>query len=528
MGHELKHISEIRPNPYIDEFYGEFSFQNQDNILLYNDIAENGILEDIKITKNGLIISGNRRYYCAKKCVNISKIPVEIIDIEDEDVSENLIVSYQLHRTKTIIQVAKEYEIIGKKFKIRQGKGNEIQNKEGTGKRIELLSNTKHKRTSLEKVITSHKMLLNLDSKLDEESAWKELENLYKSKSVDGAVIYLKNVVGEKKNEEKSKDIKLNSYDSFKIYNMSCENLSDIIEDKTIDCICSSPPYPNSIRTYSEDGKNIKKGTKKNELKQLGQENTIEEYIEKMVTYVRECVRTLKPTGSIWINIMDVRKDGNYLNVPEKLLLAIEKEGLITAQKCIWFKNNPPFDNNKGFQQSMEHIFHFVKDAKEYKWVNNWFNKADEFLGKITYGGDSKKSEKRNEEKERKFRNVFFYQTNKDDRNNNDGVGIANSVIKTDVNNTSYIKSMLNSHGFALQHNALYDLEIPMICILSTTEKGDSVMDIFSGLATTGLIAYANECKYIGIEQSGVYSAQSIVRFEDFLLKNPNIKRLDN
>ena len=53
-------------------------------------------------------------------------------------------------------------------------------------------------------------------------------------------------------------------------------------------------------------------------------------------------------------------------------------------------------------------------------------------------------------------------------------------------------------------------------------------MDIFSGLATTGLIAYANECKYIGIEQSGVYSAQSIVRFEDFLLKNPNIKRLDN
>jgi DNA modification methylase len=74
----------------------------------------------------------------------------------------------------------------------------------------------------------------------------------------------------------------------------------------------------------------------------------------------------------------------------------------------------------------------------------------------------------------------------------------------------------------------LFDFEIAAVCILSTAEKGDSVMDIFSGLATTGLIAYANECNYIGIEQSGVYGAQSIVRFEDFLLKNPQIQRIEN
>ena len=527
MRYELKQISEIRPNPFIEEFYGAFSFQNYEDIQLYNDIIESGIKQPIKVTNSGLIISGNRRYYCAKFSTRFDTIPVLIDDIEDDKVTEYMIVTHQLQRRKTIIQIAKEYEIIGIKYKIRQGKGNVIENKEGTGKRIELLSNTEYKRTNIEKVIKSQRLLKKINIKLDDITAWKKLEDLYKSKSVDGVYNYLKNTIGEKQNEEESKKIDLNKYDSFKIHTQSCEDLSEIVKDKTIDCVCTSPPYPSSIRTYSEDGKSVKSGVKKSNLKQYGQEDTIKEYIDKMVLSVRECIRTLKPTGSIWINIMDVRREGNYLNVPEKLLLAIEKEGLITAQKCIWFKNNPPFDNNKGFQQSMEHIFHFVKDAKEYKWVNNWFNKADEFLGEITYGGDSKKSEKRNEEKERKFRNVFFYQTNKDDRNNNDGLGIANSVIKTDVNNTSYIKSMLNSHGFSLQHNALYDLEIPMICILSTTEKGDSVMDIFSGLATTGLIAYANECKYIGIELSGVYSAQSIVRFEDFLLKNPNIKILD-
>jgi hypothetical protein len=49
-------------------------------------------------------------------------------------------------------------------------------------------------------------------------------------------------------------------------------------------------------------------------------------------------------------------------------------------------------------------------------------------------------------------------------------------------------------------------------------------MDVFSGLASTGLIAYCNHCEYIGIEQSGVYSAQSIIRFEDFIETNPYVK----
>jgi DNA modification methylase len=367
--------------------------------------------------------------------------------------------------------------------------------------------------------LTSFKLVEELDNKIDDDSAWEKLEELNKSKSISAIETYLKNIVGEKKNEKKVKNLKLNNHDSFKIYTRSCEDLSDIVKDQTINCVCSSPPYPNSIRTYSEDGKSVNKGFKKRNLKQLGQEDTIKEYIEKMVVYVRECIRTLKSTGSIWINIMDVRKDGNYLNVPEKLLLALEKEGLITAQKCIWFKNNPPYDNNNLFQPSMEHIFHFVLDAKKYKWRDNWFDEADEFLGRITYGDKDKK---------RKFRNVFFYPSNKVERNENDGAGMVNSLIETNVINNSYLKKLLSSKGLTLLHNALFDFEIPMICILSTTDIGDTVMDIFSGLGTTGLIAYCNQCDYIGIEQSGVYSAQSIIRFEDFLEKNPQIQRIEN
>ena len=512
---EIKNISEIRPNPFIEEFYGKFSLQNFEDIQLFGNIEKNGVEQPIKITNSGLIISGNRRYYCAKHSNLFNTIPVLIEDIEDDEVTEYMIVSLQLQRTKTEIQVAKEYMIIGNYYDIGRGKGD----KEGKQKREELLTNTKCSSSTIKRVLTSHKLIKELDNKIDDDSAWEELEKLNKSKSISAIESYLKNIVGEKKNEKKLNNIQLNNHDSFKIYTRSCEDLSDIVEDQTIDCVCTSPPYAGSIRTYSEDGKNVKKGVKKNKLKQLGQEDTIKEYIDKMVVYVRECIRTLKPTGSIWINIMDVRKDGNYLNVPEKLLLALENEGLITAQKVIWFKNNPPYDNNNVFQPSMEYIFHFVLDAKKYKWRDNWFDETDEFLGQITYGDKDKK---------RKFRNVFFYESNKDERNDNDGVGMVNSILETNVINNSYLKNLLEKRGFYLQHNALFDFEIPMVCILSTTEKGDSVMDIFNGLATTGLIAYANECNYIGIEQSGVYSAQSYVRFEDFLLKNPKIQRIEN
>ena len=519
MRYEELPISNIRPNPFIDKFYGAFSLQSENDILLFENIVENGIKTPLLVTKSGLIISGNRRYYCGKFCSKIKSIPVIIEDIEDDEVTEYMIVSLQLQRIKTEIQIAKEYQIIGDYYEIKRGKGNEEQNKEGRKKRDELMSQSNSSESSIKRVLKSHKLIKELDDKLDNDSAWKKLEELFKSKSAHSILTKLENIVGEKNNEKILKNLKLNNHDSFKIYTRSCEDLSDIVEDQTINCVCSSPPYAGSIRTYSEDGKNVKKGVKKSNLKQLGQEDTIKEYIDKMVVYVKECVRTLKTTGSIWINIMDVRKEGNFLNVPEKLLIALENEGLITAQKCIWFKNNPPYDNNKLFQPSMEHIYHFVLDAKKYKWIDNWFDESDDFLGRITYG---------DKEKKRKFRNVFFYPTNKDERNDIDGAGMVNSMLETNVINNSYLKKLLESKGFYLQHNALFDLEIPMICVLSTTEKGDSVMDIFSGLATTGLIAYANECKYIGIEQSGVYGAQSIVRFEDFLLKNPEIIRLDN
>lgn len=514
------HKSKLRPNHFIDRFYGKFSFQYYEDVQFFKNIQENGIKVPLSVTKSGLIISGNRRYYCAMQLSDIQEVPVIVEDIEDSDITEHLIVSLQLYRVKNDVQLAKEYKIIGDYYEIKRGKGNEKNKKKGRQERENLLENGNVSESTIKRIVKSHQLIMEIKN-IDEDTAWAELTKLRVQKKMEPNKILnqLKEIIGEQENDKVARKVEDPADKYFKIFSRSCEDLSDIIDDDTIDCVCTSPPYYSGIRTYSEDGKNIKKGVKKEELEQLGHEKKPEEYVEKMVRYINECRRTLKKTGSIWINIMDIRKEGKYFNVPEKLLIALEKEGFITAQKCIWFKNNPPYDNNNVFQPSMEHIFHFVLDSKAYKWVDDWYDSADEFIGKITYG---------HKEKKRKFRNIFFYPSNKDDRNINNGAGFVNSMLETNVINNSYLKNLLVKRGFYLQHNALFDLEVPMVCVLSTTEERDSVLDIFSGLATTGIIAYANYCKYIGIELSSVYSAQSIVRFEDFLEKNPKIKRLSN
>ena len=37
---EIKNISEIRPNPFIEEFYGKFSLQNFEDIQLFGNIKK--------------------------------------------------------------------------------------------------------------------------------------------------------------------------------------------------------------------------------------------------------------------------------------------------------------------------------------------------------------------------------------------------------------------------------------------------------------------------------------------------------
>jgi DNA modification methylase len=212
---------------------------------------------------------------------------------------------------------------------------------------------------------------------------------------------------------------------------------------------------------------------------------------------------------------MDSSKDGIVQRIPDKLINAYEGTGDVTfIQYIYWYKRNviPRYENEKKFQTSLEYILHFVKDPKKYKWFN-WVDKNDKFYGDLVIGGDGKN---------KVFRNVLIYPDPKEQLNNDEYLNAAGLIQSNAINNHK-LNQLLEEKGYKLQHNALYSVEIPMMCILSTTNKGDTVLDPWSGMGTTGIVAYANDCKYYGFDISEVYTAQASVRIQDFLMNNPNL-----
>jgi DNA modification methylase len=102
----------------------------------------------------------------------------------------------------------------------------------------------------------------------------------------------------------------------------------------SIDCCVTSPPYY-ALRDYFVAG-------------QIGLEPSVDDWVRDLVGVMREVARVLKPAGSLWLNLGDsFSKHQKYgapaksmLAAPERLLLALMKDGWIVRSKVIWAKPN--------------------------------------------------------------------------------------------------------------------------------------------------------------------------------------------
>lgn len=92
-----------------------------------------------------------------------------------------------------------------------------------------------------------------------------------------------------------------------KVYEGNCLDLFKELDDESIDCVITSPPYW-QLRDYKWDG-------------QWGLEPTFQEYLEHLWQMIDEVYRVLKPTGTAWINLGDTYSTnsgsmGSELNQP--------------------------------------------------------------------------------------------------------------------------------------------------------------------------------------------------------------------
>ena len=101
--------------------------------------------------------------------------------------------------------------------------------------------------------------------------------------------------------------------------------------------------------------------------KQLGLEQTPEEYVENMVAVFREVWRVLRDDGTLWLNLGDSYNGKQLIGIPWRVAFALQADGWYLRNDIIWHKPNPmPESVRDRCTKSHEYIFLLTKSAKYY------------------------------------------------------------------------------------------------------------------------------------------------------------------
>lgn len=225
----------------------------------------------------------------------------------------------------------------------------------------------------------------------------------------------------------------------------------------------TSPPYW-GLRDYDADG-------------QIGSEQNLDDYIQKLVRVFRELRRVLKDDGTLWLNIGDCYTSGDrtwrapdkknparamsyraptpdglkpkdLIGVPWRVAFALQSDGWYLRSELIWHKPNVHPESVKDRPtRSHETIFLLSKNEDYY-----YDYKA------ITEAGAN--GEPKNK------RSVW----------------------------------MINTEPFKDAHFATFPPKLIEPCILAGSKVGDTVLDPFWGSGTTGLVASLYGRNSVGIE----------------------------
>jgi len=134
------------------------------------------------------------------------------------------------------------------------------------------------------------------------------------------------------------------------------------LPDKCIDVIITSPPYYKQ-REYGVKG-------------EIGQEETPEKYVKKIIEVGIELRRVLKDTGSYWLNIGDKYISKKLQLIPYKVAIGMQETGWIVRDIVIWHKHpNPmPTSIKNRFNTIYEPIIFFIKDSGRYFVYDYYFD----------------------------------------------------------------------------------------------------------------------------------------------------------
>ncbi len=124
------------------------------------------------------------------------------------------------------------------------------------------------------------------------------------------------------------------------------------IEDESIDCIVTTPPY---WRRRTQGTESITATTK-------------EEFVAELLQTMAQAWRVLKPKGSLWLNMGDDTTDGFVQGIPWRVLLQMmDAQGWRLVNEVVWNKTTTsPQGSQDHLRKVHEFMFHLVKDEDFY------------------------------------------------------------------------------------------------------------------------------------------------------------------
>ena len=292
-----------------------------------------------------------------------------------------------------------------------------------------------------------------------------------------------------------------------------CFEVIKTLEDNSVDLVITSPPYADIVNY----GKNISIKKPK-------------DYCDWILPLFNEIHRVLKSSGSFILNINDNCSNGLRNPFIYELIYRSQKEtNLKFYDTYIWHKKNGiPNGSKKRFRNNTEFIFHFVKNQKELKFYMDRVlqDPKDSYLSRLNSPTNDDSNIVDGERKRKKV--VWVRRTSmKVDETGSKNPDLVQRVVPDLVrpDNVFRFQTAGAARDNTIRHPAPYHKDLPTYFINLLTDEGDTVLDVFSGIGTTGL--GCNDRNYIGIELNEKYAEFSKKRLNGEELEQQVINQYD-
>ena len=293
------------------------------------------------------------------------------------------------------------------------------------------------------------------------------------------------------------------------LYNGDALDVLRSLPTESFDCVITSPPYY-GLRDYGVEG-------------QIGNEPSLAEYIGALVNVFSEVWRTLKPSGTVWLNLGDsyagtnrsdknkgwIRrakrysgggktdravvqptatplsgfKPKNLMMVPHRVAIALQDWGWYVRNDNVWAKPNPmPESVRDRCSRSHEYVFQLAKSEQ-------YFFNSEAIREPATVGWCGSKFTTGKTKAAREHLSSV-------------GTGDRGSYSQTRTKRTVW---NIATKPYPDAHFAVFPRDIPELCIKAGCPVDGVVLDPFAGSGTTLEIAKELGRKAIGIELNPEY-----------------------